>query len=42
MKVLICDDQALIRDSLELLLKLEKDLEVVGHCLLYTSPSPRD
>ncbi len=30
MKVLICDDQALIRDSLELLLKLEKDLEVVG------------
>ena len=31
MKVLICDDQALIRDSLELLLKLEKDIEVVGH-----------
>ena len=31
MKVLICDDQALIRDSLELLLRLEKDLEVVGH-----------
>ena len=30
MKVLICDDQALIRDSLELLLKLEKDLEVIG------------
>lgn len=30
MKVLICDDQALIRDSLELLLKLEKDIEVVG------------
>ena len=31
MKVLICDDQALIRDTLELLLKLEKDIEVVGH-----------
>lgn len=30
MRVLICDDQALIRDSLELLLKLEKDIEVVG------------
>jgi two-component system, NarL family, response regulator LiaR len=30
MKVLICDDQALIRDGLELLLKLERDLEVVG------------
>lgn len=30
MKVLICDDQALIRDSLEMLLKLEKDIEVVG------------
>ena len=30
MKVLICDDQALIRDSLELLLRLEKDITVVG------------
>lgn len=30
MKVLICDDQAIVRDGLELLLKLEKDFEVVG------------
>jgi len=30
MKVLICDDQALIRDSLEMLLRLEKDIEIVG------------
>jgi DNA-binding NarL/FixJ family response regulator len=30
MKILICDDQAIVRDGLELLLKLEKDLEVVG------------
>jgi len=30
MKVLICDDQAIIRDGLEMLLKLEKDIEVVG------------
>ncbi len=30
MKILICDDQALIRDSLEMLLRLEKDIEVVG------------
>ena len=30
MKVLICDDQALIRDGLEMLLKLERDVEVVG------------
>ncbi len=30
MKVLICDDQAVIRDGLELLLKLEKDVDVVG------------
>ena len=30
MKVLICDDQALIRDGLELLLKLEQDIDVVG------------
>ncbi len=30
MRVLICDDQAIVRDGLELLLKLEKDMEVVG------------
>ena len=30
MKVIICDDQALIRDGLEMLLNLEKDIEVVG------------
>ncbi len=30
MKVMICDDQAIVRDGLELLLKLEKDFEVVG------------
>ena len=30
MKVLICDDQAIVRDGLELLLKLEKDIDVVG------------
>jgi len=30
MKVLICDDQALIRDSLEMLLRLERDIDVVG------------
>jgi DNA-binding NarL/FixJ family response regulator len=30
MKVVICDDQALIRDGLEMLLTLEKDIEVVG------------
>jgi DNA-binding NarL/FixJ family response regulator len=30
MKVLICDDQAVVRDGLELLLKLERDLQVVG------------
>jgi DNA-binding NarL/FixJ family response regulator len=29
-KVLICDDQAVVRDGLELLLKLESDLDVVG------------
>jgi DNA-binding NarL/FixJ family response regulator len=29
-KVLICDDQAIIRDGLEMLLKLEKDIDVVG------------
>ncbi len=30
MTVMICDDQAIVRDGLELLLKLEKDIEVVG------------
>jgi len=30
MQVIICDDQALIRDSLAMLLNLEKDIEVVG------------
>ena len=30
MNVLICDDQALIRDSLRMLLNLEKDIRVVG------------
>lgn len=30
MKILLCDDQAVIRDGLELLLGLEKDFEVVG------------
>ena len=30
MNVLICDDQALIRDSLGMLLNLEKDIHVVG------------
>ena len=30
MKVVICDDQAIIRDGLEMLLKLEKDIEVLG------------
>jgi DNA-binding NarL/FixJ family response regulator len=30
MKILICDDQAVIRDGLELLLNLEKDFQVVA------------
>ncbi len=30
MKVIICDDQALIRDILEMLLNFEKDIEVVA------------
>jgi len=30
MKVVICDDQAIVREGLELLLKLEKDISVVG------------
>jgi DNA-binding NarL/FixJ family response regulator len=30
MKVIICDDQAIVRDGLEMLLKLERDIEVVG------------
>ncbi len=30
MKVIICDDQAIVRDGLEMLLNLEKDIEVVA------------
>lgn len=30
MKILICDDQAVIRDGLEMLLKLESDFEIIG------------
>lgn len=30
MKVIICDDQAIVRDGLSMMLKLEKDIEVVG------------
>jgi DNA-binding NarL/FixJ family response regulator len=30
MKIIICDDQAVVRDGLELLLKLERDFAVVG------------
>ena len=30
MKIVICDDQAIVRDGLEMLLKLEPDIEVVG------------
>jgi DNA-binding NarL/FixJ family response regulator len=30
MRVIICDDQALIRDSLEMLLSLDQDIDVVG------------
>ena len=30
MKIILCDDQAVIRDGLELLLNLEKDFEVIG------------
>ena len=30
MKIIICDDQAVVRDGLELLLKLERDIEVVA------------
>jgi len=30
MEVLICDDQAIVRDGLALLLKLDKDIEIVG------------
>ena len=30
MKVIICDDQAIVRDGLEMLLKLEPDIQVIG------------
>ena len=30
MKILLCDDQTVIRDGLEMLLNLEKDFQVVG------------
>ncbi len=30
MKVIICDDQDIVRDGLELLLKLEEDIKIVG------------
>jgi DNA-binding NarL/FixJ family response regulator len=30
MKVIICDDQAIVRDGLEMLLKLEPDIEILG------------
>lgn len=30
MKIIICDDQAVVRDGLELLLELERDIEVVA------------
>lgn len=30
MKILLCDDQAVIRDGLEMLLTLEKDMQVIG------------
>jgi len=30
MKIIICDDQAVIRDGLEMLLNLERDIQVVG------------
>jgi DNA-binding NarL/FixJ family response regulator len=30
MRIIICDDQAIVRDGLEMLLKLEPDIEVVG------------
>ena len=30
MKILICDDQDIVRDGLKLLLKLERDIEILG------------
>ncbi|MBI3162024.1 MAG: response regulator transcription factor [Chloroflexi bacterium] len=30
MKILLCDDQAVIRDGLEMLLNLEKDFQIIG------------
>ena len=30
MKILICDDQAIVRDGLSMMLKLESDIEIIG------------
>jgi DNA-binding NarL/FixJ family response regulator len=30
MKIIICDDQAIVRDGLVMLLKLEKDVQIIG------------
>ena len=30
MKVIICDDQAIVRDGLTMLLKLEPDIQIIG------------
>lgn len=30
MKIIVCDDQAIVRDGLAMMLKLEKDIDVVG------------
>jgi YesN/AraC family two-component response regulator len=30
MKVIICDDQEIVRDGLALLLKLDREIEVIG------------
>ena len=30
MRILICDDQAIVRDGLEMLLKLEQDMQIAG------------
>ena len=45
-RVLLADDQALVRAGFAALLDAQDDIQVVGEasdgCLLYTSPSPRD